>query len=352
MNKPWLIFPLFLLITVGTTNCKKKAIDDFTEPRQTLPRPIQSVAFFDKNIAWVATETGIIKRTLNAGAQWQDIYPPGKVRLVDFINDRQGWAVTNSSKILRTTDAGFSWKMIGELGSADEPHNIPVTQLEFIDDNLGFALDHFTLWETKDGGASWHRNGFSDGSTSGCRPYFFLSNPDAFWMLAMEGVVWQSTDKGKSWAQKEVRPLQGNLRAWFFLNDHTGWLATIDLQDGKPINGIYRTDDGGASWQAQKLPEGEITIESIHFINEKEGWAVGNERVLRTGMDSYGRAIAFRTRNGGETWEVATTSPAEIFYEKVYFIDKDYGWLSSSTALHQTTDGGNSWRMVLLLPTK
>jgi photosystem II stability/assembly factor-like uncharacterized protein len=350
MNKLWFIFLLFALLAIGTMNCKKKAIDEFIEPPQAVPRPIRSVAYFDKNIVWVATETGIVKRTLNAGEQWQDMYPLGKVGLVDFINERQGWAVTNRSKILRTTDAGFSWKMIGELGSADEPHDIPVTQLEFIDEDLGFALDYFTLWETKDGGTSWHKNPLSDNST--CSLEFLHFNPETFWILGSGGVLWSSTDRGNSWVRKDARPPGNDIRALFFLNDYRGWLATIEKKDSKPINGIYRTDDGGESWQAQKLPEGEITIESIHFINEKEGWAVGNERVLRTGMDSYGRAIAFRTCNGGESWEVAITSREELFYEKVYFIDKDYGWLSSSTALHQTTDGGNSWNTVLTLSAK
>jgi photosystem II stability/assembly factor-like uncharacterized protein len=349
MNKPGLILLLFVLIVGGTMNCKKKAIDEFIEP-PAMPRPIRSIAYFGKEIVWVATETGIVNCTLNAGDHWQDLYPPGKVRLVDFINERQGWAVTNQSKILRTSNGGFSWNRIGELGSADDPHQIPVTQLKFIDENLGFALDYFTLWETKNGGLSWHKNPLSDKSS--CPLECLLINPETFHILGTGGTVWRSTDRGDSWVRNDAMPLGTDIRALFFLNHQTGWLATIDLKDGKPINGIYRTDDGGESWRAQKLPEGEITIKSIHFINEKAGWAVGNERVLRKGMDSYGRAIALRTHTGGETWEVATISPEEIFYEKVYFIDENYGWLSSSTALHHTTDSGNSWKTVLTMSAK
>lgn len=64
---------------------------------------------------------------------------------------------------------------------------------------------------------------------------------------------------------------------------------------------LYRTDDGGESWQVvpagkgleNYLTHGEIVVE-LDFVDAKFGWAIAR--------DQHGLTQVLRTRDGGKTW--------------------------------------------------
>ncbi|MGB1171979.1 MAG: WD40/YVTN/BNR-like repeat-containing protein, partial [Flavobacteriaceae bacterium] len=70
---------------------------------------------------------------------------------------------------------------------------------------------------------------------------------------------------------------------------------------------LYYTEDGGVSWSLKYHPE-EITIKSIHMVDENTLWLVGN-----SGEVSY-------TRNKGITWNTQIYPYANRI-EKIYFFD-------------------------------
>ena len=103
------------------------------------------------------------------------------------------------------------------------------------------------------------------------------------------------------------------------------------------INNVWTCGGGriyfydGESFVNQVAPAG--TFNDIHFINDLEGWVVGN-----------GGVIGY-TGNGGETWstQIHSGSQFESLYG-VFFIDSNYGWaVGVEGILLQTTDGGNNW---------
>lgn len=78
-----------------------------------------------------------------------------------------------------------------------------------------------------------------------------------------------------------------------------------------------------------KLNSGtDENLYSISFINADNGWASGNDIVLRT-------------TNGGETWQQITLAGTN---NSIFFIDNNTGWVCNSDGkILKTTDGGNNW---------
>jgi photosystem II stability/assembly factor-like uncharacterized protein len=114
-----------------------------------------------------------------------------------------------------------------------------------------------------------------------------------------------------------------------FLNSTTGWVVGAG---GK----ILKTEDGGATWQAQNSA---ITrgLSDVFFLDATRGWAVGDSGTI------------LATTNGGRTWE-AQTSPVSVNLNAVRFVSATRGWIAGNfdnavglPTLLVTTNGGASW---------
>ena len=72
------------------------------------------------------------------------------------------------------------------------------------------------------------------------------------------------------------------------------------------------TPPGGRTWEKQDAPVSADLLD-VKFINEFEGWAVGEEGTV------------VHTTDGGNVWKVepsGTTHPLE----RVFFADRTHGW--------------------------
>ncbi len=96
--------------------------------------------------------------------------------------------------------------------------------------------------------------------------------------------------------------------------------------------GIYRTDDGGKSWQAQASGQ-SVDLRSVHFSGVKNGWACGDNGTI------------LHTEDGGQTWAPVVVQEAQgETLNRVAFIGPDNGWICGSHGLLlHTTDGGKTW---------
>jgi photosystem II stability/assembly factor-like uncharacterized protein len=87
----------------------------------------------------------------------------------------------------------------------------------------------------------------------------------------------------------------------------------------------------------------DATLRSVHFIDEKEGWAVGDEGVV------------WHTADGGKSW-VRQPTGVRASLRSVYFLSPDVGWVAgreelphggSAGVLLFTRDGGEKWQRLL-----
>lgn len=103
-----------------------------------------------------------------------------------------------------------------------------------------------------------------------------------FVAVGERGHILLSAD-GKQWQQARV-PVQSNLNSVFFIDEKQGWAVGHDVT-------ILHTMDGGLTWELQKYaPEMDKPLFDIVFQDELHGVAVG----------AYG--LMYRTQDAGKTW--------------------------------------------------
>lgn len=119
-----------------------------------------------------------------------------------------------------------------------------------------------------------------------------------------------------------------------FVNENTGWVVGL-------TGGIYKSSDGGQSWQEQRS-NATLDLKTAFFLDDQKGFVGGANRYLLS------------TTNGGTTWKVdsisaITTTSASIY--SIYFADNLRGWILASTSsagwILSTTDGGTNWTVNL-----
>ncbi len=179
-----------------------------------------------------------------------------------------------------------------------------------------------------------------------------LTGAGAGWALTARGLFATGTG-GRRWANiipPGVRP--GHISGVFFLDARHGWVA-VGVRPGPqrpPGEVIYRTDDGGARWQAarRRLPAQrhydtgfvDWTVADLAFTDPLHGWI----ELPRATNTSYSEAVLYRTEDGGRSWTRVKAPVAG----PITFTSPARGWTSGGVdpdqRLYVTGDGGRSWQ--------
>jgi photosystem II stability/assembly factor-like uncharacterized protein len=107
--------------------------------------------------------------------------------------------------------------------------------------------------------------------------------------------ILKTADGGDTWT--EVAPPlteeEGILIDIFCLDEHIGWAVGASGDDGL----VLKTTDGGASWEATRVHYSPLYFKQVFFLDALRGFALGS---IKTG-DKYYSAL-WRTQDGGATW--------------------------------------------------
>jgi photosystem II stability/assembly factor-like uncharacterized protein len=167
-------------------------------------------SFIGSNNAWISGTSGEVCETKDAAISWQTqtVMPNGDFTNVYFINEQTGWLVgylggETGTQVHRTDDGGKSWRKYPISGMSIE-------SLYFLDSNEGWAVG-------------------SEASSKAAKG-------------SMQGVLLHTRDGGQSWDRVKLPNEERSFDRIHFTDKANGWLI------GR--NSIYRTGDGGRSWQA------------------------------------------------------------------------------------------------------
>jgi photosystem II stability/assembly factor-like uncharacterized protein len=345
--------------------------------------PFKAVYFVDTDTGFVVGEDGIVLRTTDGGNNWDirkmdnyigyylDIF---RLKEITFTDKQTGWIVGEGyfgNEIYKTTDCGRTWQWDEWIVN---PKVGGLNDIQFINKNNGFIVGYSGIFlKTTDGGVSWQRKNLVDKYNKVEYNHFhsvcFTDSLDGF--IAGGGFILRTTDGGENW--EELSTYYGWYKIRFVNKD-----LSINKVGWSVGSSIYKTTDKGEKWFAQR--EKQFYFRSIYFLDEINGWAVGDSGVIIRTEDgginwikqnqndsllfnsifaidkenafavgavlrdfySYKNAIILNTTNGGLTWDEKIIDSIFVL-KSVYFNNNNIGWAVGNSSLLKTTDGGLDW---------
>lgn len=275
------------------------------------PARLRGLSAVSASVAWTSG-LGTVLRTVDAGATWQNVTPPGTAGLL--FRDVEAFDASNAvilaigpgdaSRVYVTSDAGAHWT----LTFVNDDPNAFYDCMAFFDRHRGLALSdpvdgRFRIIATSNGGLSWRvvdadmpsalAGEFAFAASGQC--LVTAGGRDAFFGTggAPEARVFRSGDRGETW-QVSTTPVRSNELAGIFA------LAFRDPQHGLAVGGdlltnaaspdaVAQTRDGGRSWQLVGGAPDEFRS-GAHWVNGRVAIIVGE-----TGSDV--------SQDAGRTWQ-------------------------------------------------
>ena len=278
---------------------------------------------------------------------------------VHFVSETRGWAVGNSvdidpsldfaeeaeSLVIHTDNGGQTWhrQTSGVFGK-------PLRTVYFRSELEGWCLgESGVLIHTSDGGETWEP---IETDTENNLHDFFIADATG-WIVGDWGTLLKSTDGGKTFTKiDETVFAKKSLKGIYFVDDDYGWMITYrNTTEGENAGYIYRTTDGGDTWEEQYATEAALF--NLHFIDRQTGWVVGDRRSV------------FATTDGGKTWQFITDGtnqrhktsygqPEYLGNEPLHtftlydidFTDSQNGWIVGDLGviLHTSSGGKGKWK--------
>ncbi len=304
------------------------------------PSPDFSPFFLSPSLAIIYVN-GDLFLTTDAGISWSSITLPVVTQQkaipgpIFFLNDHLGWmslsgisgGTFQDNDLLRSTDGGQSWSRLhATLPAPLLPRTRSpgyITSLSFLNETTGwvtgssYSRENSWIYMTNDGGNTWQEQQLpSPQGYSATRlldlgqPHFFSARdgvlPAASTHFDPTGVcAFITHDGGESWQSQPFFALQNysdevvdphllidvSVPLPSFTSLTTGWVGNIS---------IYRTTDGGRSWQHfdHQLPI-RYSDPGLQFIADRVAFALAY-----TGepINFQAPSELYRTMDGGKSW--------------------------------------------------
>ncbi len=245
-----------------------------------------------------------------------------------------GWAIggdaTDMPVIVHTADSGQTWKMQGDPSAW---MGMTGCDISAVDDTTAWAAlcggateTQGAILHTTDGGATWVAQTIPPGLAGGIKGVKGLSRNEA-WAASLSGAILHTTDGGSSWniVPHPTAPITQVNRI-----DAQG--TNVWIADAAAGGTVVRTQDGGLTWRAEHLPNGDSPL-TVHAFNSQAVWG--------SGSDLNQNPSFYRTVNGGGQWSQVITVGAFDHLDDVCAAGPDDAWGV------QNGDGvnGDIWRV-------
>jgi photosystem II stability/assembly factor-like uncharacterized protein len=244
-------------------------------------------------------------------------------------NSGIGWVAGNSvgdgyGVILHTTDGGDTWVRQGSPGEIPDVNLATVSAIDACnawvvgDPSDGYGV----ILRTTDGGRSWDRQGTVGQIPNTAIPAIYAINKRIAWAAGGDGVILYTKDGGRTWTRQAQGMAPGYLLQGVYASDasHVWVVGGYGGSDPKEPQGIILSSkNGGRTWKKQTHSKGELGgyLISVHGLNARTAWVVGNETVLQTS-------------DGGETWQDITALDGGGFFDwnGVFAVNKRNVWVA------------------------
>jgi len=303
------------------------------------------VDFVDKSVGYVISN-GDLLRTDDAGRKWRSVglVPDGARFFIRFITANLGFTSSRTcaapgacqAKLWRTGDGGRGWQQVLAVNDEDAHFG----DVQFADEQRGFASFTTGVAVTTDGGMTWEQHPAPDGwHLQGLA----VADATNLWTI-LETIDYpnryelrHSTDDGRTW--QTIVTLPGYTSALLFVDRDHGWYADYTCAD-QCIAKLHATTDGGETWHEQD--PGARALNDLVFVDPLNGWAN-----VTSASQGYGEEL-LHTADGGETWDRQPfEAPTEAVAHDLDFVDARTGWFTVVSAQILGLGGGPPQRTIL-----
>ncbi len=257
-----------------------------------------------------------VARSTDNGNTWQDVASPIETGGESIVSDN-AIIVAEFNFIWRSTDDGASWDVVEQFALTGISSFARAGTKLFAAATTGFHT-------STDNGATWNFEPFSNGA------YSFSAVGSTIY-LGSNSKVFKSTDLGTTWIDMSAGLGNGGIQA--LLYDGSTLFA------GTPADavGIYRSTNGGASWNpaAAGLPVATIIRGQIAF---------GGYVFAGTEGDGI-----YRSSDHGNTWTKTDINNSLLAHQLVFaFCAKDSAlYAGAGNGIYKSTDGGATFQRII-----
>jgi photosystem II stability/assembly factor-like uncharacterized protein len=259
--------------------------------------------FADSEVAWAGTALGGFFRSRNAGRAWRESgtgLPESAINCLAvspaFVEDRTLFVGTETAGVFRSTDAGTTWRPVGpEL--AGQCVNCLSISPYFSDNQTILSGTTEAIFRSEDGGEHWTA---TQGGT-GIPLALALTEGSYAIAGAYQDGIFISEDEGRNW-RRSVEGLAAHVPPLVLRCPEPveGMSPREELFAVGMGDGIVRSEDRGATWQACDAGLESVEIQAAAVTGD------GGQTTLSVATD----AGLYRSDNLGTAW-VPVVCPAE-----------------------------------------
>ena len=195
----------------------------------------------------------------------------------------------------------------------------PLIELDMFNELDGWGVSETQIVRTNDSGITWYNVTPPEIEKTGFGVDLFALDSDHAWMQKPDfenypnsGTLYRTTDGGFTWNDAAVPFSRGDL---YFMNEQNGWvLADLGIGAGSNAVAVFQTTDGGATWEQTYTndPNQENARDSLPLGGIKSGLVPLDMNTAWVSGVIYapGEVYLYRTDDGGRNWtQVALTLP-------------------------------------------
>ena len=275
---------------------------------------------------WITTDGGIAK-TENGGVSWIQQTKGTDAYLINSCiqSSNRAWAVGGTT-VLNTKDRGRTWREL-QLDTAEG-----LIKVIFPRPDVGYILGSANLYRSTNGGETWLKKGppsLFGGPFN--RKVQFL-NADTGFLSNTEG-LFVTTDKGENWTRRLISPDVYETKNFYFADFNHGFFLTNEFDKPK----TYRTKDNGLTWAKDSLNWSGGTIIGMHFTDSLNG-------LIYYGWLQFGGTNGlFKTTDGGATWNYFGDPQPNGTQELYYGGNNTYYVNTFPNLFRKAENGGSFW---------